>query len=99
MAKIVAVGTLWGQEITTTVTNDDGSTKVLFDGKENRVLLRDLDAMTRLAPTMANGYSPEAGTMLAYYNSLSTNFYNKLKKIEVKGELEEIPTYEGANLY
>lgn len=99
MAKIVAVGILWGQEITTTVTNDDGSTKVLFDGKENRVLLRDLDAMTHLAPTMANGYSPEAGTMLAYYNSLSTNFYNKLKKIEVEGELEEIPTYEGANLY
>lgn len=99
MAKIVAVGTLWGQEITTTVKNDDGSTKVLFDGKENRVLLRDLDAMVSLAPTMANGYRPEAGTMLAYYNSLSTNFYNKLKKIEVEGELEEIPTYEGANLY
>jgi len=99
MAKIVAVGTLWGQEITTTVTNDDGTTKVLFDGKENRGLLHDLNAMVDLAPTMANGYRPETGTMLAYYNSLSTNFYNKLKKIDVEGELETIPTYEGANEY
>lgn len=99
MAKIVAVGTLWGQEITTTVDDSGGSKKILFNGKENPALLHDLEVMASLAPAMANGYEPEAGTMLAYYNSLSTNFYNELKKIDVEGELEEIPTYEGANLY
>lgn len=87
MVKLVAK---W-DEITVTVTEEEGKVSVLFDGKVNEALLYDLDLQARNAPPMCATAYPDAGTALFYYNL----FMSEGWQCEVVGDLEEIPSEDG----
>ena len=50
-----------------------------------------------MAPYMANCYTPQKDSMLAYYNALNHSFYEKVESVDVKGRIETIPTKSTKN--
>ncbi len=101
MTKITAIGQKWGHITTVEVSMErkGQEIKVLFNGKEEPCLLSELETALVMAPPMANCYQPPTDSMLAYYNALSTCFFEKMNDIKVKGRLEQIPTYNEATVY
>lgn len=100
MTRITARGKRWGHTVNIEVRQDNsGKIEVQIDGKASDYNKQLLDGEALAAPPMANGYWPERGTMLAYYNTLFRGFFDKLEKLDVvEGTLEEIP-YEPGTIY
>ena len=101
MTKITAIGQKWGHRTTVEVSRErkGQEIKILFNGKEEPCLLSELETALDMAPLMANCYQPPKDSMLAYYNALSACFFEKMENIEVKGRMEQIPTYKAATVY
>lgn len=94
MATIKASGIVGDSQITIICKDEKNNITVYIDGAKDKNIKNMLDMMTGIAPPMGGTYYPEAGTMQAYYNVLSTVFFTKLNTIEVEGELEPIPFEE-----
>lgn len=93
MTKITAIGRKWGHKTTVEVTRErkGQEIKILFNGKEEPCLIREMEMALDVAPYMANDYQPSKDSMLAYYNALSHSFFEKVERVDVKGRIETIP--------
>lgn len=91
MAKIIARG----DGMTVAVEENEGSIRILFDGEENDFMLGKLNDDAEYAPPMGGTFYPKPGSMLAYFNTLNTVFFNKLTSLEVDGDIGEIPNEPG----
>lgn len=94
MTAIKASGTVGDRQTTIVCKDEKNNITVYIDGVKDKNIINMLDMMIGIAPPMGGTYYPEAGTMQAYYNVLSTVFFTKLNTIEVEGELEPIPFEE-----
>ena len=101
MTKITAIGQKWGHRTTVQVSRErkGQEIKILFNGKDEPCLLSELETALDMAPLMANCYQPPKDSMLAYYNALSACLFEKMENIEVKGQIEQIPTYKEVVVY
>lgn len=98
MATITARGTMGDVETTIVCKEEKNNIAVYIDGRKDHLIKNMLDSLVAIAPPMGGTYYPEAGTMQAYYNVLSTVYFTKLNTIEVEGEIEPIP-YEDGVIY
>lgn len=99
MTKITAIGQKWGKPLTTEVTRERKGEEisVLFNGKKAPSLEEELESAILMAPYMANCYTPPKDNMRAYYNALNHSFYEKVESVDVKGQIETIPTKSPQN--
>lgn len=98
MATITARGTMGDVETTIVCKEEKNNIAVYIDGHKDHLIKNMLDSLVAIAPPMGGTYYPEAGTMQAYYDVLSTVYFTKLNTIEVEGEIEPIP-YEDGVIY
>lgn len=98
MTTITAKGILGDTETTIVYREEKNNIAVYIDGRKDHLIKNMLDSLAAITPPMGGTYYPEAGTMQAYYNVLSTVFFAKLNTIEVDGEFEPIP-YENDVIY
>lgn len=88
MSKITAKG----EDLTITVEEKDGNIKVLFNGAEDDLLLENLNEIAANSPPMGGTFYPEPGSMLSYYNALTSGFFsNWLTSVQVDGDIGEMP--------
>lgn len=98
MDKVIASGMYLGNRLTVEAVKDGDSIKLLVDGLEIQDVQKDFNERMNNAPAIGGTYRPEPNTLLAAFTVLEHGFFDKLDKIEVQGELEEIP-YEENQIY
>ena len=92
MSKIVATG----DDLIITIEELDGKITVLFNGEEDDGLRQNLDEIVAASPPMGGTFYPEPGTMLGYYYILKNRyFFHWLTKLEVEGDIGEMPCEDG----
>lgn len=94
MDKVIATGVYLGSKISVEAFKEDGQILLLVDGIENKEVQNDFEQKLLNAPSIGGTFYPEPDNLLAAYTVLERNFFDSLEKIEVQGELEEIPNEE-----
>lgn len=94
MDKVTATGIYLENRISVEAFKEDGSILLLVDGLEQKEIQNDFGQKLLNAPAIGGTFYPEPDTLLAAYTVLERNFFDKLEKIDVQGELEEIPNGE-----
>lgn len=98
MSKIIAIGEYYGDEITVEVTQKDGEFIVSMYDYESSILKEHLLNCIKNQHAMGGTYFPDPNSLLAAYNVLNHNFFDKVIDIRVDGDIEEIP-YEDNKIY
>lgn len=95
MAKIIATGTFGVNEHVVVCEEIDDKIRVTFDGEENTLFRKVLEALLDVTMPMGGTYYPERGTMLAYYHVLNTVYFGKLLDLKTEGDIGQIPYEDG----
>lgn len=91
MSKIIAES----KELTIAVEEKDGEITVLFNGVVDDGMQYVLELEAENAPPMGGTFYPESGTMLFYYNALTSSPTYKPFTVSVEGDIGEIPHEDG----
>jgi hypothetical protein len=96
MTVITAVGTIFGAETKVVCidlpVNDPA---FLFDGVEDEALENRIRNLMKRRYLIGGTYCPEQDSMINVKNVLEYHFFEKLKSLEVEGDIGEIPSEDG----